>query len=452
VILGSDPLRLQEIGESLRAWASAQLVWLNGHKASVVELAWCGPDAARLTPLWSVAITQLATVLEELLAAADRLREHAVEQKRASAADLPQVSAAEIPELPHGPAAVADWWRTLTPEQREHLLRTKPWMVGNADGIPLLVRDEANRRVLDAWLAGNESMRARFEAVMAPGVLLLAFDPRGDGRAAVSFGNPQTSRSVVAFVPGVGNDLTTLPSVISDARALRPDDRTAAIAWLGYDTPPSPTDLWRWHDVLSGAGETRAREGADEFRRFSAGLDIESWQRYSVVGHSYGSVVAMYAAQGGQLPQVDNLVLVGSPGARPFNSQESLDLADHQKLYTMAARGDFVAGYYGDWIPGHARGNDAVAPLGVAQALITTTRYPTDAGFGGERMSTEPWGEALLRAEGHSEYFNPGTGSLANLHRVVKGLAPGLRVGDGEDLRGVYRGVLGEVRERALGG
>src|SRR5699024_9488973 len=81
--------------------------------------------------------------------------------------------------------------------------------------------------------------------------LVVEFDPTGDGRAVVAWGDPERTDTVATFVPGMSSSLATMGSVMADARALHDelgmlvDDRiadadtptSATIAWLGYDAP-----------------------------------------------------------------------------------------------------------------------------------------------------------------------------------------------------------------------
>ncbi|MFJ9448661.1 hypothetical protein ACIRRH_43795 [Kitasatospora sp. NPDC101235] len=55
------------------------------------------------------------------------------------------------------PQKSADWWKSLTPEQQSSYLALYPDKVGQLDGLPATVRDEANRLALDQELDGLRS-------------------------------------------------------------------------------------------------------------------------------------------------------------------------------------------------------------------------------------------------------------------------------------------------------
>jgi len=90
------------------------------------------------------------------------------------------------------------------------------------------------------------------------------------------------------------------------AHAAAPGQHLAVIAWLGYDAPQGVG--------RSAAREELARAGATFLDGFAKDLaTMRPNARMTVIGHSYGSVVAGLAAA--ELPsQVKDLVVVGQPG------------------------------------------------------------------------------------------------------------------------------------------
>lgn len=153
----------------------------------------------------------------------------------------------------------AEWWKSLTPEQRADYLSVHPGVLGAMNGLPSDVRDEANRMVLaetratyqlelDAipkepnkyapnprgnypatvitpewfeWKRKYGDEKARLEGVMKgmdaiqarfdrtgrdglPEAYLLGFDPTGlgDGKVILANGNPDTADHVGVYVPG----------------------------------------------------------------------------------------------------------------------------------------------------------------------------------------------------------------------------------------------------------
>ena len=79
----------------------------------------------------------------------------------------------------------------------------------------------------------------------------------------------------------------------------------ATIQWLGYDTPEGATAL----------GQGAAEPGARDLPGFVDGIRVQRHERlhWTVVGHSYGSLVAGKALSEQGL-SVDEVVFVGSPG------------------------------------------------------------------------------------------------------------------------------------------
>lgn len=259
---------------------------------------------------------------------------------------------AVAPPIPKAPPAVAVWWAGLTVDARTALTTAWPFSVGALDGIPARVRDGVNRRRLAyalqdaqrgyaqarrqdfghqltadisrvlpwplsrltrAFTGGLAKAAARVNALggltqmlQEPGSELLDFDPAGDGRAVVASGDVESSRSIAVLVPAMLTELRDVPELAEDGGRLADaaGSGTVAVAWLGYDAPGQ----------LPVVRDARAKSGAVALRRFTAGLRStgRTLQHVTVVGHSYGSLVAGIAARGG-LP-ADDLVLLASPG------------------------------------------------------------------------------------------------------------------------------------------
>lgn len=110
--------------------------------------------------------------------------------------------------------AADGWYLTVYPDQ-----------IGNLDGIPALVRDAANRdnvQLLMGKLEGLDDTKSQTQLAAlreidrklrgapepwAPPMYLLGISDEGLGRAIVSFGDPDSSRNVSAYVPGLGTSL-----------------------------------------------------------------------------------------------------------------------------------------------------------------------------------------------------------------------------------------------------
>jgi Alpha/beta hydrolase len=289
---------------------------------------------------------------------------------------------------------VRGYFAALRPGQAADLARRDPAAVGNLDGAPYPLRYAANALAL------------RRDRRPLPGLPVLAYDPRGDGRIAEVVGDLGSARSVAVLVPGVGWDLAGLlaaggrapagpvaaaRSLLAEAHRLDPAARVAAVVWLGYD-PPERIDL-------QAVRSERAVGGAGPLARFVTGLPAPA--RPVLVCHSYGAVVCARAVRAGA-PATD-LVALAAPG---------LDVADVAALHTGAR----------------------VWAARAASDPIRFTPFVRLAGLGHGADPTGPaFGARVLRtgsARGHDGYFAAGTESLTNLARIVLGRIPEVTLHD----------------------
>ncbi|WP_330320428.1 alpha/beta hydrolase family protein [Streptomyces clavifer] len=269
--------------------------------------------------------------------------------------------------IPHdaSPAERHAWWAGLTQEQREEYLAVYPDRIGNLDGIPAVVRDAANRDNLQlligklegrddersvTQLAGLREIDRQLGAALRPGdppMFLLGVGDEGNGRAIVSYGNPDTAKNVSAYVPGLNTSLdedfakNDLKRAHDTAIATRDiDSSSATIAWLGYDAPQMPDGM----ETLAIMSSERAEGGGRSFSGFMGGLvaSNENDDPHMVaIGHSYGSrTVGAATQQGDGLPGVDDIILVGSPGVG-VDRAEDLGVA-RGHVFVGAAENDVV--------------------------------------------------------------------------------------------------------------
>jgi len=172
------------------------------------------------------------------------------------------------------------------------------------DALPIAERDRINR----TYFAGHPALDRLAGYVNRGDAWLLGFDPRGDGRLIVAFGDPSTSPNVATYVPGAGTSLTQISGELERAVTLREraGPSTSVIMWLGYDPP----------DFADAILDRSARSAASPLREFQAGImsihDGPIGQR-TIIGHSYGSVVVGVAGRSGSLA-ADDLIVLGSPG------------------------------------------------------------------------------------------------------------------------------------------
>ena len=374
-----------------------------------------------------------------------------------------------VPAPPHGtPGDSAGWWSALSPTARRRVVTEHPEWVGNRDGIPAAVRDEANRALLDGQVARLDAdlraVRARYDALTAAGptsleavwfaerndllarlgelhrrgqvldavratisgsdrrLLLLDLD-RTRPRAAVAAGDVDAAEHVAVLTPGFGNTVRgDLTDVADTADALRDrslavldgvgrhGESVAAVAWLGYDVPAG---------VLAVGTPDAARVGGADLARFYEGVDASRHTdpHLTALGHSYGSLTTGYALQ--HAVGVDDAVMFGSPGIGTDHVDTLHVPAGHTGV--VEAPWDPVAdlGWFGD-DPNRLEGVTGLSA----------------------RAATLPDGTASAGSVLHAEYLTPGSTSQYNIAATIAGLPeqrildPGIGVGD------VVRGAI----------
>ncbi|GGX48199.1 alpha/beta hydrolase [Streptomyces noursei] len=365
------------------------------------------------------------------------------------------------------PAENAKWWKRLSSEQQQDLIALYPELVGQLDGIPAVVRDEANRAYLPmliskldgldddkarTQLEGLREISSQLDAGSYPPMFLLGIDDKGNGRAIISYGNPDASRNVSAYVPGLGTalDKDFATHDLKRARdtaigAQRHDPSSASIVWLGYDAPQLPADDLL--DNLDVLGEQNARAGAPAYSSFMSGIAVSndnSDPHITAIGHSYGSLtVGQTALMTKGIPGVDDIVLLGSPGT---GAQSAADLGvgkDH--VFVGAAENDPVT-----HLPSKAEGSGLLAGAGagsltgdpVTTGLGGAIGYgvgslmsgdhelwfgvdPASEEFGARRFKVDAGARPFIDGQGptpaHSHYFDPEADpvSAANVSAVV---------------------------------
>jgi alpha/beta hydrolase family protein len=270
------------------------------------------------------------------------------------------------------PAERKAWWDNLTQEQREEYLAVYPDVIGNLDGIPAEVRDEANRdnlRLLIGELEGLGDEKAktqlaglkeidnqlhlnvdeRLKNPKEPPMYLLGIGDEGRGRAIVAFGNPDTSKNVSAYVPGLGtaldedfakNDVKRAHDTAVGARKYDPS--SAAIVWLGYDAPQIAPDAETLLGNLDVMTDDDAKQGAPAYNSFMRGLGATNDHEdphLTAIGHSYGSrTVGAATQEDGGIPGADDIILLGSPGVGVDKAEDLGVGKDH--VFVGAAEND----------------------------------------------------------------------------------------------------------------
>jgi hypothetical protein len=258
-------------------------------------------------------------------------------------------------------------------------------------------------RMYDLNQSAMQAAGVPFSKWTGHGSQYLAFDARGTGRVVEVFGDLAAADRIAVLVPGVSTTADNFnagldgvsarapavqaKAVFDAARVAAPGEHVAVVAWLGYDAP-------------QGVGRTAAREelaraGATALDEFTTDLAImRPKARITVIGHSYGSVVAGLAAA--SMPsQVKDLVVVGSPG---MGVSRSADLHTSARVWAGQAAQDWI-----DWVP-------AFQVWGAGHGTL-----PATPGFGAKVFGTNGVAD-------HDHYLAPGTQSLSNIVSIVLGL------------------------------
>ncbi|MFF3127917.1 alpha/beta hydrolase [Streptomyces sp. NPDC057908] len=239
----------------------------------------------------------------------------------------------------------------------------------------------------------GDGKRAHALRILAdPARHFISFDGRNGGRTVEVFGDLARADRIAVLVPGAGISVDNYWRLKGGAQALRRElgDRSAVVAWLGYETPATVS--------LSAATSGRADNAAHELRDFLGELTgAKPAARTSLVCHSYGSVVCARAAAG---VEVADIVLYGSPGVGVDDVA-----AMHTRAAVWAGRG----------------GNDWIADVPHVRLELPTV----DVGFGADPVS-EGFGAHTFDAGsgGHSDYLKPGSVPLTNIARIVDGRTP----------------------------
>lgn len=344
---------------------------------------------------------------------------------------------------PPSASTVTSWWRLASTKDRSALVAGAPEIVGNLDGLPVSLRDGANRVELETTITETENALAGLgraeqgeasqrlhmlkeirEALVRasgePRKQLLSVDTEWPGRAAVVLGDLATADYVTYMVPGmfftVDNqmvDWTVISNDLYDEQqrwvnqlgrtdpALS-DASVAVVSWIGYETP----------GLLDIASLDLAKVGAKFISSSVHGVQATRKTHephVTLVTHSYGSTATLMALQDGAV-EVDSLVIIGSPGG----SAQSVD------DIRMPADRVFV-------------GEAAWDPV-VNSAFFGSD--PGSASFGATPMAVDGGhdpitGELLSPALGHLGYFDAGTEAMRNMALV--GLDRGDLVADTVD-------------------
>lgn len=325
---------------------------------------------------------------------------------------------------------VADWWAGADVDARLRLLEGSPQAVGNLEGLPYSIRDDANRTALATAIADVEAriadastgraaadqLRAQLHMLQqvadaaATGETglrrsLISFDAEDGGRAVIAVGDLRSADYITFLVPGmfysVDNEIGSWAGAADRLAfdqaqwlerltpAQHGDDAqsVATVAWIGYQTPT----------VADVATLDLAREGRDALTASLRGLgavraDGEA-PYLSVLAHSYGATATLLALQENDVT-IDALAMVGSPGS-PASNVGELKVRDGNVWVADAAF-------------------DAIASTGLFGSQPLSASYGAHH-FGVEGAVDPLTGRTLAGSVGHVDYFTAGSESFRNM-------------------------------------
>jgi len=356
------------------------------------------------------------------------------------------------------PGDNAGWWASLSEDERQTLIDRDPGALGNLDGLPAAVRDEANRSRVDDERTALEAERDRLQADLDDNVFggtfsnadaalehvnaklasldrieqtlalgdrqLLLLDLTGErAEAAVAVGDVDTADHVAVFTPGLDSTVNgRLEGYDDNMERLRQQAETesrrygdggsvAAVTWIGYQAPQPGLEGYNPFDSDSVVQDDSARAGGADLAEFYRGIDASrsSDPHLTALGHSYGSTTTGFALQ--EDTGVDDAVVFGSPGLGTSHIEDIRVPEGH--TYRVEARNDPVADVGAFGIdPSHV---DGVTGLSAREESL-------------------PDGRRVAESTGHSDYLTEDSASQYNMSVVVAGLHDRVVTDDGRGL------------------
>ncbi|MGW2327142.1 alpha/beta hydrolase [Streptomyces sp. NPDC001700] len=350
------------------------------------------------------------------------------------------------------PKENAKWWKGLSDREQADYTAMHPARLGNLDGIPSDIRDDANRTVLaekvseyrirlsqipeeptkfkdlgpnataytQEWLNwhhkheadknylqsslnGMDKIQERINETGRgdlPRAYVLGFSAKDDGRAIIANGNPDTADHTAVYVPGttaslskVDGDLNRMTELWRAADPMAGGKSVSTITWLGYDAPNSITK--------DAPFSHYANDGAPAFNKFIDGLNTThsgSGSHITAIGHSYGTTLIGSAARQGDA-NVGDVIFAGSPGVQVGHADQMDVPKGH--VWNEGADDDFVPAL-GQIGHGH---REFHADTGFDWTV------PNDRNFGATQMDVD--------TSGHSGYWDRDSQSLKNQAKVV---------------------------------
>lgn len=379
------------------------------------------------------------------------------------------------------PEDVTAWWNTVPAESQAIFIASFPALIGNRNGVPARVRDEANRNLLADIRKTLEAERERLapknagidefiewekgitpldrhtvysknpkwddvagremvvvtEKLKALGQVESVIAKKGEGgrvllfldfvsvnpRVAVAVGDPDQAEHIGVLVPGTS---TTVAGGLSklDGNA---EDLSRRAGQLSADSESS-TSIISWiydapQELTDATSREYARVAGPDLARLTRGLNSTNVHNGDVVGPSITVMGHSYGAVvGGDAAsivdsKIDDIVVYGAPGA-------GSEPVEGVGKYSMLAPDDPIQAYH--------------AALGQFQVLgevpydrwVMTPPVPPASGYvdfaeGWEQLEVTGGagtaGEWSSGSSGHSEYLKNRSRSQYNLANILIG-------------------------------
>ncbi|GAB3946227.1 alpha/beta hydrolase [Corynebacterium tapiri] len=191
-----------------------------------------------------------------------------------------------------------------------------------------------------------------------------------EGSFVAIVGDIESAENVTTFVAGVNSSTPDgWQQHIDRTRQFAQASGGAGVVWLGYRAPD---------DLARGLQRSPAKHGAHRLRAFQSQLAQRfPQQRRTVVGYSYGSVVAGHAAAQGL--HADDLVFLGSPGTSLDNANQARLYGKEPQVHAVTSPGDPIRLVTGESTGVH--GPDPRAPRFGAHAIDLQTAGDHDSYF-----------------------------------------------------------------------
>jgi hypothetical protein len=285
-------------------------------------------------------IADLQAAVNALLAQANAVDDELAQAINMADGEVPITTPLSAPRVLVGadPKDVKRWWGSLSEQQRQNEIVTRPDKIANLDGIPATMREQLNKARLpeeivkyQAWLDNAEEhpgrnfayredvhnkigdltkLQSLLDNHASDGVGLLLLDTTSNPHtvlAAIAKGDVDNAQRVGVTIPGMGSSVRQSAEEMTNEATAQYDEavrlrirggvadpRTvASVAWLGYETPGMNFDV---------TDDTMARAGAGPLNHFFKGLAATTNmpnQQITAFGHSYGSLVTGLALQQG---------------------------------------------------------------------------------------------------------------------------------------------------------